>query len=234
MAERKFTPDKFYKQIEKELSIKNKEDFILEFKALSLTLVKEYEKNIKATNDFNYKANYLEQRLRLIDELNIKRKQYDDLILEDLRDSSLLLDDTYNYFYKELTDLYTSNYKSESASKKSGKPGRKKVEIKEASEYLQNFVNDHHKEKFLRELKKQYQKSPHLIFNYVIKVLSDKYYLKPSTLIELKEAFEIALGRKKQTPQNFNTQFNKNLKSTREYKAIENNIINIFESCLID
>ncbi len=112
------------------------------------------------------------------------------------------------------------------------KVGRKKAEVREAKEYLKKFVNEIHKEKFISELKNLYQSSDHFTFNLLIKVMIDLGYLEPITRVALKKSFEKALDREKQSQQNFNKQFNQNLKDTIEYKNLYSKISGVFESSL--
>lgn len=113
-----------------------------------------------------------------------------------------------------------------------GKRGRKRSTPKLAVEYLRKFVSEIHKEKFISELKSQYQSSDHFTFNLLIRVLIDLGYIEPTTRVALKNSFEKALDRVKQSQQNFNKQFNQDLKHTIEYKSISNNIKVAFESSL--
>lgn len=118
-------------------------------------------------------------------------------------------------------------------TEKKNKPGRKRVEVKEAKEYLQHFELPENKIKFLTALKMEYAKVKPQIFNHVIIALNEMGYLKPATKTEYRKAFEKALSREPQSKQNFDKQFEINpstLKNTKFYEGIKRNIVEIIES----
>ena len=112
------------------------------------------------------------------------------------------------------------------------KVGRKKTEVKEVTYYLQKFISEEHKLRFIQELKKQYQNSEPSIFNYIVRILVDMGRVQITNNITIKTSFEKALGRKEQSSQNFNKQFSKDVKNLKEYKSIKNNIEHIIELSL--
>lgn len=112
------------------------------------------------------------------------------------------------------------------------KAGRRKAEIKDAKEYLINFINEEHKVRFIIELTKQYQNCKHKVFNYVMIALVEMNRVRIVEKIELKTSFERALNRKEQSQQNFNKQFSKNLSNSQEIKNIKANIQLIIDNCL--
>lgn len=143
----------------------------------------------------------------------------------------------YTVFCNNLNTLIIKDFKALMAehgdnvvdTSKHKKRGRKATEIKDAKDYLQNFYSEEHKTRFLQELKIKYQKSPHVIFNHVIRALKDRGYLEIATNIEIKEAFEKALDREGQSQQNYNNQSDSALNSGKEYDEIKKNILLIFE-----
>lgn len=92
-------------------------------------------------------------------------------------------------------------------SKSKNKIGRKKVEVKNAKDYL--TFDDMNKDKFIDLLKEEYSNCEPKEMNHLILVLLEKAYLKKVTNKELKESFCEILNVK-QTQTNFNKYMNEN------------------------
>lgn len=106
------------------------------------------------------------------------------------------------------------------------KAGRPRAVVKDAKEYLK-FGLEKNKEKFITELTNHFGNTEPRIFNTVMKILSTRGIITNATNKEVKESFEKALGRKSQSQQNFDKQFNAG--ESTDYKKIYDQIMKIID-----
>lgn len=239
MGKGKFNSEEDYKKLGEKLEKKDKKAFVKEYNKLAITLISEYDSFIK-TNDFNYKVDYLEQKLCHIDKMNIIRRNYDIVVKENTRNSSILLDDTYNYLHKELAKTYKAPTKISNLNIDAlkAKRGRRKITIKNAVDYLQNIQMLENKTKFLELLSKKYENTSKKVFVDLMSVLYNLNYIEEwVSNKEIKIAFEKALKiRETQSESNFNIKFIRSFElhnKSVSHKQIETFVNKIKEEYLI-
>ncbi|NLN73543.1 MAG: hypothetical protein GX140_04810, partial [Bacteroidales bacterium] len=169
--------------------------------------------NEPTQSDFDFfEIEFLKNELSLIDEK-----------IKDVSISNKLQLEKYRKHIELLLSEGTESDKQEQSESKN-KIGRKKVEVKNAKDYL--TFNDMNKAKFIDLLKEKYSNCEPKTMSHLILVLLEKTYLEKVTNKELKESFcEILNVEQSQT--NFNRYMSGSSIDESLIKSIEKTVLNL-------
>lgn len=176
--------------------------------------------NEPTQSDFDFfEIEFLKNELFLIDEK-----------IKDVSISNKLQLEKYRKHIELLLSEGTESDKQERSESKN-KIGRKKVEVKNAKDYL--TFNDMNKAKFIDLLKEKYSNCEPKTMNHLILVLLEKEYLEKVTNKELKESFCKILNVE-QSQTNFDRCMNGNSIDESLIKSIKKTVLNlIFDNSIV-